>query len=64
MLMLMLHVAPRLLRDGLADWTCDRGVLSLLLGLAVTTGYLGPAVRLLAVALTLANILLPPRRLN
>ena len=64
MLMLMLHVAPRLLRDGLADWTCDRGMLSLLLGLAVTTGYLGPAVRLLAVALTLANILLPPRRLK
>lgn len=64
MLMLMLHVAPRLLRDGLADWTCDRGTLAMVLGVAAGAGYLGTAVRLLAVALTVASIVLPPRRLN
>jgi hypothetical protein len=64
MLVLMVHLAPRLLVDGLASWTSDRGVLALVLGAAAVMGYLGAAVRLLAVALTLASIVLPPRRPN
>lgn len=64
MLLLMVHLAPRLLVDGLAAWTSDRGVLALVLGVAAAVGYLGEAVRLLAVALTLASIILPPRRPN
>lgn len=62
MLILLLHLVPRLLLDRLANWICDRGVLSVLLGLAAALDYLGPMVRLAAVGLTLACILLPPRR--
>lgn len=62
MLILLLHLVPRLLLDRLASWTCDRGALSVLLGVAAALDYLGPAVRLLAVGLTLACIVLPPRR--
>jgi len=62
MLMLMLHLTPRLLLDGLAGWACDRGVLALVLCAAATVGYLGPVIRLLAVGLTVAGIVLPPRR--
>jgi hypothetical protein len=64
MLVLMLHLAPRLLEDGLSAWTCDRGSLAVLLGLAAGLGYLGLVIRLLAVGLTVASILLPPRRLH
>lgn len=64
MLILMVHLAPRLLVDGLAMWTCDRGLVALLLAVVSAIGYLGGAVRLLAVALTVACILLPPRRAN
>jgi hypothetical protein len=64
MLILMVHLIPRLLQDGMAAWACDRGVLALALGLAAGVGYLGPVVRLLALGLTVAGILLPPRRLN
>lgn len=62
MLILTLHLAPRLLLDRLAGWTCDRGVLAMLLGLAAALDHLGPAVRLLAVGLVLVCIVLPPRR--
>lgn len=62
MLILLLHLVPRLLLDRLADWTCDRGALSVLLGVAAALDYLGPVVRLLAIGLTLACIVLPPRR--
>jgi hypothetical protein len=62
MLILMLHLVPRLLLDRLARWICDRGVLSVLLGVAAVLEYLGPAVRMLAVGLTLVCIVLPPRR--
>ncbi|VWX52038.1 hypothetical protein [Novosphingobium sp. 9U] len=64
MLVLMLHLAPRLLNDGLAAWTCDRAALALVLGVAAALGYLDVTVRILAVALTLAAIVLPPRRIN
>jgi hypothetical protein len=64
MLLLMVHLAPRLLVDRLAAWTSDRGALALVLGVAAAVGYLGEAVRLLAVALTLASIIAPPRRPN
>lgn len=64
MLVLMLHLAPRLLNDGIAMWSCDRGVLAMLLGVASGLGYLELVVRLLAVGLTLASIVLPPRRSN
>lgn len=64
MLILMVHLTPRLLLDGIAGWVCDRAVLALVLGLAAAVGYLGPVVRLLAVALTVAGIVLPPRRPN
>jgi hypothetical protein len=63
MLVLLLHLAPRFLIDGLAAWTCDRAVVAVLLGVAAAVGYLGEAVRLLCVALAVAGIVLPPRRL-
>lgn len=62
MLMLLVHLAPRFLVDGLSAWTCDRAVLSLLLALAAVTENLGMVVRLLAVALAVAGTFLPPRR--
>ena len=64
MLVLLLHLAPRFLIDGLAAWSCDRSVIALLLGIAAAVGYLGEAVRLLCVALAVGGILLPPRRAN
>lgn len=64
MLVMMLHLAPRLLNDGLAAWICDRAALALVLGIAAALGYLDVTVRILAVALTLAAIVLPPRRIN
>jgi hypothetical protein len=64
MLVLLLHLAPRFLIDGLAAWSCDRTVVAVLLGVAAAMGYLGEAVRLLTVALALAGIVLPPRRVN
>jgi hypothetical protein len=64
MLVLMLHLASRLLFDGLGAWTRDRGALALLLGIAAALGYLGAAVRVVAVTLAVAAIILPPRRLN
>jgi len=62
MLMLMLHLIPRLLLDGLAGWACDRSVLALVLCAAAAVDCLGPVIRLLALGLTVAGILLPPRR--
>lgn len=62
MLILMLHLVPRLLLDRPAGWICDRGGLAVLLGVAAALDQLGPAVRLLAVGLTLVCIVLPPRR--
>lgn len=62
MLVLLLHLSPRFLWDGFAAWTCDRAVIAVLLGIAAALGFLGEAVRLLAVALAVAGILLPPRR--
>ncbi|MET1756203.1 hypothetical protein ABVV53_12165 [Novosphingobium sp. RD2P27] len=64
MLVLMLHLAPRLLADGFAAWTGDRALLGLLLAVAAALDHLGIAVRLLAVVLAVAAIVLPPRRLN
>lgn len=64
MLVLLLHLVPRFLTDRLAAWTCDRAVIAILLGTAAALGYLGEAVRLLAVALAIAGIVLPPRRVN
>jgi len=62
MLILMLHLIPRLLLDELAEWAGDRGLLALVLGAAAAVGYLDPVVRLLALGLTVAGIVLPPRR--
>jgi hypothetical protein len=64
MLILMVHLTPRLLLNGLAGWACDRGVLALVLCVAAAIGYLGPVVRLLALGLAIAGIVLPPRRAN
>jgi hypothetical protein len=64
MLVLLMHLAPRFLVDGLAAWTCDRAVVALLLAVAAALGYLEEAVRLLCVALAIAGIAMPPRRLN
>lgn len=62
MLILMVHLAPRLLAAGLANWTCDRVTLSILLAISAAIGYPGEAVRLLAFLLAVASIVLPPRR--
>lgn len=62
MLLLMVHLAPRLLFDGLATWMGDRGILALVLAGASALGYLGTAVQVLAVVLAVASIVLPPRR--
>lgn len=64
MLVLMLHLAPRLLADGMAARICDRALLALVLAIAASVGYLGTAVRVIAVVLSLAALLLPPRRGN
>jgi len=64
MLVLLLHLAPRFLIDGLAAWSCDRTIVAVLLGLAAAVGYLGEAVRLLCVALAVAGLAMPPRRLT
>lgn len=63
MLVLLLHLAPRFLIDGLAAWSCDRTIVAVLLGLATAVGYLGETVRLLCVALAVAGLVMPPRRL-
>lgn len=62
MLILLVHLVPRLLNDGLAAWTGDRLVLAVLLALAAAMDQLGAAIRVLAVVLALAAIVLPPRR--
>ncbi|MBB3939739.1 hypothetical protein GGR39_001379 [Novosphingobium fluoreni] len=62
MLMLMVHLASRLLAGRLAAWTCDRAALALLLAVAAALGYLGIVIRIAAVALAIAAVLLPPRR--
>jgi hypothetical protein len=63
-LVLMLRVAPQLLPGQIARWVADRGVLALMLGVAAMLGYLGMAVRLMALALVIGCIVLPPRRSN
>jgi len=63
-LLLLLHLVPRLLPGRLATWIGDRGVLALCLAAAAGFGHLGVAVRLLAVATAICGIVFPRRRLN
>ena len=62
MLVLLVHIVSRLLTGRLAAWTGDRAVLALVLALADAVGYLGAAVRLLAVAVAVVGLVLPARR--
>lgn len=64
MLILTLHLTPRVLSGEIAQWASDRAVLALVLGLGATVGYLELLVKLLAVALIVAGIVLPPKRTN
>jgi len=61
-LILQAHLVPPLLASRAAAWVSDRTVLALILLLAGLLGYLSAAVCLLAVAIALAGIVLPPKR--